>query len=198
MKKSAVTVFILLLGAAYMVTCSGCSGAGKYKKYSSTDPELNLTMDHIPGWEPSETRGAHNSYADVYFGEPWDKVGAKTRRASIEVISFQGPKTGTPDISAVAEGITAGNLKFNDGKLLGKEKIKLPAGEAMDLSFSFKAPDRLYSTASKLVPVKERVVILNNGGKLYTVKYQNREEAFDKYSKDFDHIVRSIRFKVKR
>lgn len=181
-----------------MVTCSGCSGAGKYKKYSSTDPELNLTMYYIPGWEFSETRGAHNSYVDVYFGEPWDKVRAKTRRASIEVVSFQVPKTGTPDISALAEGIAAGKLRLNDGKLLGKAKIKLPAGEAMDLSFSFKAPDRLYNTSSKLLTVKERVVILKNGDSLYTVKYQNREEAFDKYSKDFNNIVRSIRFKVKR
>ena len=201
MNKRMMGIFVfLLLGVPYMVTCNGCSGMGKYKKYSSADPELNITMDCISGWQGSETRGAHNSYADVYFGEPWDKVGAKTRRAFIEVTSIQASKTGpgTPDISAIAEGVATGKLKFKDGKLLGKAKIKLPAGEAMDLTFSFRAMDKLYSIDAKLIPVKERAVILKNGDRFYTVKYQNREEVFDKYSRDFDHIVKSLRFKEKR
>ncbi|MDD4879340.1 MAG: hypothetical protein PHR22_02655 [Candidatus Omnitrophica bacterium] len=197
MNKRAVSIFVfLLLGVAYMVTCSGCSGAGKYKKYSSKDPELNITMDYIPGWESSETRGAHNSYADVFFGEPWDKVGAKTRRAAIEVTSVQASRAG--EIQAFAEGIIAGKLKLNEGKLLDKAEIKLPAGKAMDLTFSSKGLDKLYSASAKLIPVKERVVILKNGGRVYTVRYENREEAFEKYSKDFSHIVKSIRFKEKR
>jgi hypothetical protein len=86
-------------------------------------------------------------------------------------------------------------LKFKDGKSLGKTKVRLPAGEAMDISFSFKAMDKLYSIDAKLTPVVERMIILKNGDRFYTVRYQSREEVFDKYGKDFSHMIRSLRFK---
>lgn len=183
-----------------MVTCNGCSGKGKYEKYSSADPELNIKMDYLAGWQFSETRGANNSYADVFFGEPRDKTNEKTRRAVMEVTSFQSSKTeaGVQTISTVADSLIDNKLKSKDGKLLGKARIRLPAGEAVDISFSFKAMDKLYSIDAKSIPVKERVLILKNDDRFYTVRYQNRGEVFDKYSKDFDHIIKSLRFKQKR
>jgi hypothetical protein len=201
MNRTVVRILVfLLLGATYMVTCNGCSGAGRYKKYSSADPRLNITMDYISGWEGKETRGANNSYFDVYFGEPWDKAGTKTRRAFMEVTSFQGqkPASGIPTISTVADGLMDSELKFKDCKLLSKAKVRLPAGEAMDLAFSFKSPDKLYSVKAKLMSAKERIVVLKNGDWFYAVRYQNWEEVFDKYDKEFTHMVRSIRFKEKK
>jgi hypothetical protein len=82
--------------------------------------------------------------------------------------------------------------------LLSKAKVRLPAGEAMDLAFSFKSPDKLYSVKAKLMSAKERIVVLKNGDWFYAVRYQNWEEVFDKYDKEFTHMVRSIRFKEKK
>lgn len=197
MNKTAIRVFILLLGAAYMVTCNGCSGAGKYKKYSSADPELNITMDYISGWLYRETRGSNNSYADVFFGEPRNKWEEKVFKAFISVTSVEIPRGGAPSatLETLANGLSDNKLKYKDGKLLNRARIKIPAGEAIELSFSYKALNKIYSIDSKLIPVGEKVVILINGGRFYTIRYENKEDDFNRFDKDFDHIVKSIRFK---
>jgi len=183
-----------------MVTCNGCSGIEKYKKYSSVDPELNMTMDYLSGWQFSETRGSNDSYANVFFGESRKKGEEKGRIAFISITSVESSKIGVipPTIEAVADDLSGKMLKFKDGKLLKKAKIKIPAGEAIELRLSFKAPEKIYSINSKLIPVNERVVILKNGDRFYTVKYENKEEDFGRFDKDFDHMVKSIRFKEKR
>lgn len=201
MNKMAVKVSVfLLLGVGYMVTCNGCSGTEKYKKYSSADPELNMTMDYISGWQFSETRGSNDSYANVFFGEPRKKGEEKTRRAFISVTSVESSKIGIapPTIDAVADDLSGKSLKFKDGKVLKRAKIKIPAGEAIELKFSFEALDKIYSVDSKLIPVNEKVVVLKNADRFYTVRYENKEESFDRFDKDFNHIVKSIRFKEKR
>lgn len=198
MNKTAISVSIfLLLGVAYMVTCNGCSGAVKYKKYSSTDPELNITMDYISGWHYRETRGSNNSYADVFFGEPRNKGEEKVFKAFIAVTSVGAPKTAAPSaaLEALADGLSDGKLKFKDGKLLNRRRIKIPAGEAIELSFSYKALNKIYSVDSKLIPFEEKVIILIKGGRSYTIRYENKEDDFSRFDKDFDHIVKSIRFK---
>lgn len=197
MNKTAMSVSIfLLLGAAYMVTCNGCSDAGKYKKYSSADPELNITMDYISGWQYRETRGSNNSYADVFFGEPRNKGEEKVLKAFISVTSVDTPRGGT--LETIADGLSDNKLKYKDGKLLNRARIKIPAGEAIELSFSYKALNKIYSIDSKLIPVEEKVVILINGGRSYTIRYENKEDDFNRFDKDFGHIVKSMRFKQKR
>jgi len=201
MNKMTVKVAIfLILGAVYMFTCNGCSGTARYSKYSSIDPELNIAMDYLSGWQPSETRGANNSYAEVFFGEPRDKEEKGTRKAFIVVNSVESSKMGiaADTIEAAANDLSGKMLKFKDGKSLGRARIKIPSGEAIKLDFSYKAPDKLYAVGAKLVPVMERVVILKNGGRFYTVRYENKEEDFSKFEKDFDHMVKSVRFKEKR
>ncbi len=194
MNKMSVRISIfLLLGAIYMITLNGCSGAGRFKKYSSEAPDLNITMDYISGWEGRETRGTNGSYADVYFGEPRDKAGTKAYRAFMQITSF--PVMNAQTVEVFEDSLVANKLKFKDGKLLGRTKVKIPAGEAADLGFSFKIPDRLYSVKSKFIPMRERIIVFEGGGRFYTVKYQNAEEDFDRYSKDFDHIIRSLRVK---
>lgn len=197
MNKAAMSVSIfLLLGVAYMVTCNGCSGAGKYKKYSSTDPELNITMDYISGWQYRETRGSNNSYADVFFGEPRNKWEKKVLKAFMSVTSVETPRGGT--LETLADGLSDNKLKYEGGKLLNRARIKIPAGEAIKLNFSYKALNKIYSIDSKLIPVEEKVVILINGGRFYTIRYENKEDDFNRFDKDFDHIIKSIRFKQKK
>ncbi len=201
MNRTAAGIsFLLLLGVAYMVTCNGCSGSAKYDKYSSTDPELNMTMDYIPGWQYRETRGSNNSYADVFFGEPRNKGEEKGRKAFISATSVKIPDAAMPAdmLDRSAESFAESRLKYKEGKLLGRAKLKIPAGEAVELSFSYKALDKLYNSNAKLAPVEEKVVMLINGGRFYTVRYENKEDDFKRFDKDFDHIVKSIRFKEKR
>jgi hypothetical protein len=197
MNKMAMNVSIfLLLGVAYMVTCNGCSGAGKYKKYSSADPELNITMDYISGWQYRETRGSNNSYADVFFGEPRNKGEEGIRKAFISVTSVNTPRGGK--LETLADDFSNSRLKYKDGKLLKRARIKIPSGEAIELSFSYRALNKIYSIDSKLTPVEEKVVILINGGRSYTIRYENKEDDFNRFDKDFNRIIKSIRFKQKR
>jgi hypothetical protein len=74
-----------------MVNLFGCSGE-KFAKYSSKDPQINISMDYIEGWKYDESRGSYNSYTQVIF-YPFKK-GAKSLKALIDLTIRDGSKMG--------------------------------------------------------------------------------------------------------
>lgn len=182
----------LLLGVISMLNLFGCFSNLKYEKYSSKDPELNITMDYISGWLFSEHRGSYGSYAQVIFYEPESKD--KTLKAGI-VVTANKIEPAFPTIKEFSDDLITKRLKFKDAAVLLKSKIELIGTEAINIELSYKTLDKLYGKDAKLVPVKEKIVVFKRNDKFYVVRYENTEEEFTKFYNAFNRIIKTLRFK---
>jgi hypothetical protein len=192
-RAKKICVFILI-GVIYMVNIYGCTGSSEYARYSSKDQELNLTADYIRGWLSREHRGPNNSYASVLFYEDKKDKGFKAH-ISITAKSSSTAEVSPSTLDAYTDDLIAKRLKFKDAKVLSKSKIRLLGTLASSIELSYKALDKLYTVDAKLIPVKERVVILKKADKFYVLLYQNKEEEFKKFSKAFSHIIKTLKLK---
>jgi hypothetical protein len=187
----------IIIGVINMFNIFGCSTSPnlKYERYSSVDPEINISMDYISDWLYSEHRGSHSSYSQVLFYEK--AAGDKPFKAGISVTVKNLSNLGVSpaSIEAVAEDIYSKRMKFKDGKSLAKSSVKLTGEKAINLEFSYKTLDKLYDVNAKLLPIKERVIIFQKGSKFYIIRYENTAEDFSKFTKAFNHILKSIKFK---
>lgn len=187
--------FILAIGVIFMSNILGCNNRFKYLQYASKDPLLNISLDYISGWSYREHRGDAKNYdAGVIFIE--DKKG-RVLKAFISAYVQQSSNTGLtpPTLEAMADDVVTKRLKLEGTKVLRKSKIKLLGEEAREILFASKALDKIYSVDAKFIPIKERLVIAKKADKFYVIRYQNREEEFDRYDKAFTHIMHSLRLK---
>jgi N-glycosylase/DNA lyase len=184
----------LLIGVICMLNSYGCTGNFKYAQYSSKDPELNIVIDHIPNWLYREHRDVQNGYASVLF---FENRKDKNYKARITVTIRNDSKTGVQPVTieAITDDLVTKRLKFKDAKLLSRSKTMFLGLEARDIILSYKAMDKIYSTDAQLIPVKERIVIFKRGDKSCLLRYENTEQEFDKFSKAFNHIAKSLKFK---
>jgi hypothetical protein len=182
-----------MIGVISMLSFSGCSDTLKYEKYSSKDPEINITMDYISGWLYRETRGAKGSYAQVIFLEPQRQ--GKDFKAAIAVIAESSPKVDKSGLSSFVDNLLLKRSKLKDMKLLSKDNSLLCAAEAISVELSYQTLDKLYSVDAKLIPVKEKIIILGKDGKFYTLRYINTDVEYAKFNKAFGHVVKTIQFK---
>jgi hypothetical protein len=86
-------------------------------------------------------------------------------------------------------------MLFNSTRILSKTRDNICGEEAVDITFSYRALADFENIKAKLVPMTERVVMFRRGEKFYTLRYADLSESFDKYSKAFNHIIKSVRFK---
>ena len=196
MKLMLKKVFVyLLIGVIYMFSYYGCSSGLKYERYSSKDSKINITLDYVSGWLYSEHRGSQGSYAQVLFYEPTRKN--KDFKAGMVVTVKDSSKIEVNPLSveAVADDLLAKRLKLKDAKVLLKSKIRFFKTDAINVELSYKTLDKLYSVNAELIPVRERIVIFKRGDKFYFLRYENTDDEFDKFSKAFNHIIKTLRFK---
>jgi hypothetical protein len=64
MGRLVITVLI-----AGMMSAAGCSQNLKFEKYSSNDPDVGVTLEHLFGWKVSEQRGSFGSFSQIVFSE---------------------------------------------------------------------------------------------------------------------------------
>ena len=193
--KPTLLKTILLIGVVSMFCFCGCQPIIQYEKYSSKDPQLNITMDYISDWRYVESRGSYNSYTQVQFIEP--AKSDKKLLASITVTTKTTSQAGlaSPTIEAMADDIKTKKLKLKDAQLLARGKINLLNTEGICMDFSYKQLDNLRTIDAKLIPSKERTIILKQGDKFYIIRYVNTEEEFNKYSAAFKHVIKSLQSK---
>jgi len=194
MKYSAK--IILAIGVISMVNAYGCSKAVKYERYSSKDAQIGMAMDYISGWAFSESRGAGNSYAQVIFYEPQRKD--KNFKAGIVVTAQESSKIKLDPLSveSFADELLSRREKLKDMKLLARTTGTALGEEAVVVILSYQTMDKLYSVDAKLIPVKERIVVLKKNNKFYTIRYQNTEKEFEEFNKAFSHILGTAEFKA--
>lgn len=184
----------LLIGVICMLNSYGCTGGFKYAQYSSKEPELNIVIDYIPDWLYREHRGAQSSYVSVLF---FENRKDKNFKAKIVITVRDSSKIEIKPVTieAMTDDLVTKRLKFKDAKLFLRLKTMFLGLETSDILLSYKAMDKLYSTDAKLISVKERIVIFKRGEKFYLLRYENTEQEFDKFSKAFSHIIKTLRFK---
>lgn len=184
-----IILVILLLGVMFMVNRYGRFVGLKFEKYSSRDPELNITMDYILGWNYTEHRGSYGSYVQVMFIEPEAEKGSF--KANIVVTVKKSSNLST--VKSMAEDLLAKRLKLKEAKVLSNSKSRILNTEARDIQLAYKALDKLYSTDAKLIPIRERILVLKKGDKSYTLRYTNIEEEFKKFERAFYHCAKTLR-----
>jgi len=177
-----------------MVNLFGCSGV-KFEKYSSKDPLINISMDYIKGWQYSETRGSYGSYAQVMFFQ--FKKGEKGSRVIMEVTVKDSSKIQLAPLTLqkVVDDLLAKRMMFKDAKVLSKSNMSLLNTDAIMIELSYLTLENLLSVNSKLIPVKEKVIIFKKNNNFYFLRYENSAEEFDKYSSAFMHMVKTIKIK---
>lgn len=185
----------IIIGAIAMFNLFGCSSNVKYEKYSSKDPEINISMDYISGWLYSEHRGSNNSYAQVLFYEKGDEKKVFKAGISVNVRDESRIEIKPAAIEAVADDLKLKRMKFKDSALVSRGNLKVSGENAIVMDFSYKTLDKLYDVTAKLIPVKEKVVIFKRGNKFYTVRYENTAEDFKRFEKAFTRVLNSMTFK---
>jgi len=183
----------IIIGAIFMFNLFGCSSDVKYEKYSSKDPEINISMDYISGWLYSEHRGSYNSYAQVLFYEKGDEKKAFKAAIAVNVKDASKLKDPPVTIEVMADDLKSKRMKFKDCSLVSEASSKILGEDAIVMDFSYKTLDKLYDATAKLIPVNEKVVMFTKGDKLYTIRYENTAEDFKKFEKSFKHILTSLK-----
>jgi len=65
----------------------------------------------------------------------------------------------------------------------------------LNITLSYRTLDKIYAVDAKLIPVKERLVILIKNDKFYLLRYRNTEDGFARFNKAFNHIIKTLKFK---
>lgn len=191
MKK--ILRIIFMIGVIYMSSFYGCSGVFKYEKYSSKDPEIAIAMDYVSGWLYSESRGSGGSYAQVIFYEPVRKD--KNLKAGMIVNVQQSSKANAVGVESFADTLLSKRQKLNSMKLLSRSSDKLFGLYAVIIELSYKTLDKLNAADAKLIPVKEKIIILERNNRFYTFTYINTEAEYAKFLDAFGHGLKTLKFK---
>lgn len=179
-----------LTGMTAMCLISGCAGIA-FEKYVSKDPLLHVAMDKISGWSATESRGSNSSFAQVTF-----LSGSAGDRAIIALVSRPRAKAGAADAQGVVEDFVARRMKFADAKLISRSKGSMAGLSAEIVEVSYSMPASLKDPSAGLVLQREKAVIAEGKDSCYFLRYQNASNDFDRYSRAFDHIVKTVVFKV--
>lgn len=183
---------LLIIG---MVSMVGCSQSFKFERYSSKDPDLDITLDYISGWKITEQKGSFGSFSQVVFSEP-----TREDKTLLAIIVLTVKKESKVNFSPkTIEGAYADLINkrksFKDAKVLSESKIKLVRIEAIESELSYRAIDLPESLKAKLVPIRERVIIFKKNDKFYSLRYENFANDFGRFNEAFSNIVRTLRFK---
>jgi hypothetical protein len=190
MKKIIVCLGMFFV---FMSGLSGCAPGIKYARYTSKDLTLNLKMDYIAGWFYSEQRGAKNAYVQVLFYEREQKD--RPRRALIAVTARPASGFDSQPVTAlsVLYDIINKRSKFKDAAIISKgERSNLLGVEARTAEITYKTLDKLHTAGAKLIPVKEKIVVLRKGDTVYTIRYENAVQDFVSFEKAFTRILKTI------
>jgi len=188
-------VIILAIGAIVMISFSGCSPDFKYGRYLPKDSRLDFTMEYLSGWLAFEQFGSHNSFAQVVFVYPKGKD--KAFKASMVATLKDESKVqiNTATIEAFADDLIAKRLNLKDSRLIYRKDATVAGEDAVEIEMAYKALDNIDRVNAKLIPVKERIVILKRAGKFYIFRYENKAKEFEGLNKAFNHIITSLNFK---
>ena len=186
--------FCLTIGVIIMLNLSGCSGF-EFKKYISKDNRINLSLDYIKDWQYSETRGSYGSYAQVMFF-PFKK-GQKSSRAIMTVTVKDGLKMqpASPTLDTLIADLLTKRMQSKDAKVLSKTKMRILGTDAVAIELSYLTLENLLDVSSKLISVKEKVIILKSGNSYYFLRFSDSSEEFDKYNSAFTHMIESMSLK---
>jgi len=185
----------LLLGVMCMINTYGCADSFKYERYSGQNPELNFSLEYISGWLHSEQTGSKNSFFQVVFYQPAGKDQLSMASMVVTVEKSQNLEINPLTLDAKVEDILNKRLKFKEIQILSKDKKDTLGLPARDIKLSYQTLGEPYSINAKPLPVIERIIILKRKDKFYTLRYENKVEEFDKFSKAFDRLVNSLKFK---
>lgn len=190
-----IIMVVLIMGVMTMVNSKGFSESIKYENYSTKDSELNFTVDKIFGWLVSEQRGSSDNYSQIIFFEPIN-AGSFVKGA-IDITAQENSKTGysNPVLEVIADDILRKRLKMKDAVMLERAKGVLNGLESWTMEVSYKSLEKPNSVKPNLITIKEKIIVFAKGNKFYTLRYQNKIEAFNKYSKAFDYIISTLKFK---
>ena len=194
MIKKYKLFFGLTIGVIIMFNLLGCFVGEKYQKYSSIDPAINIVTDYPLAWKFSETKGSYNSYSQVVFF-PVGKENSGRTVMAITVRDSSKIEISPLTLAAFAEDILAKRKQYKDFIVLSKKKISLLGREAISMELSYKSLENLLKRDAKVVPFLEKIVVFKKGNAYYTLRYEDPSENFPKFSRAFEHLVKSLRFK---
>ena len=172
---------------------SGCAPGIKYARYISKDPAFNLKMDYIAGWLYSEQHGGREAYAQVLFYEREKKDNLRRALIAVTVKPASGFDSQPVSALSVLYDILDKRSKFQDAAVISKgERSNLLGVEARTAEITYKTLDKLNVAGVKLIPVKEKIVVLRRGDIVYIVRYENAARDFLSFEKAFNRILKTI------
>jgi hypothetical protein len=190
--------FILFLvgGTILMVILFFGFGRQRFEKYSSRDPELNVTMDYFRDWNFYEDRGAYDSYAQAIFLEPVRKE--KPLRASVVLNIIKESKANFQPLTLT--GFFDNQIKKwssrKEVKFLSREKSKIADLPAYSIELTYYELANPEVLPANFVLMRERVFLWQKDRQFYTLRYVNIAKEFGKLENGFIHCVDSVRFKT--
>jgi len=105
-----------------------------------------------------------------------------------------GAATGGSEAGIEAD-LLAKRMQFKDSRILSKSKMKVMDSDAAVIELSYLTLENLLKANSKLVTVKEKIIILSKGNKFYFLRYENSAKEFNKYKSAFMRIAQSMKIK---
>jgi len=176
-----------------MTNQEGVCNNSNYEQYSSKDTELNITMNYISDWRYSEHRGSYGSYAQVQFYKVTQDAIAPSFVVTVERSSKV--KFTPLTIEGLADDLVKKRMLIKDSTLVSKNETELLGLPALDLTLTYKKPDKLNSVNPKLLPFQERIFIVQKDDKFYTLRYINLQQEFGIFEEAFLQSVSTFNIK---
>jgi len=176
-----------------MANQEGMCNNSKYEQYSSKDIELNIAMDYIADWRYSEHRGSYGSYAQVQF---YKVVKDKIAPSFIVTVERSSKVKFTPlTIEGLADDLVKKRILIKDSTLVSQNETELLGLPALDLTLTYKKPDKMDSINPTLLPFQERIFIVQKDDKFYTIRYVNPLLAYEEFEQAFLHCIGTLLIK---
>lgn len=164
----------------------GCAARLDTQRFESR--ELGLSLEYPVGWQARPQRGSGYTQMIFFAAHPG------TTLAQGMIVVTQEEQPGADSMTRSRE-LSNRRLKLPDGKVLSRCRIKVAGQPAAQVVCSYKTLAQPGERkASQLVRMREQIVVVQNQGKCYIIRYQNSAESYAALHPFFAHLVGSLRF----
>ncbi len=193
MKKKLIVN--LILSVMIGVSMTACAKNSPYAAYTANQAGLDFKWEYPAGWEVQVFGEQRLGFSGVIFVEKQQPdldyqavFGVVSKKAQAYNL---GP---APTLEAVADDAANRRLKFEGARILKRDTIRVDGQTAATIDVVYKALNRIYSSNSKKITLREKIVIVPHAGTFYALRYTNQESEFPRWEKFFQHALKAFRF----
>lgn len=189
-----LAVFGMMGGVALLLVGGAVEGQpttmDAFATFSSTTPQLPVQFEYPAGWQPEESSGSHERYAQVQVYAP---ESFEPRLRTYLVVRCVPPRAEGGRYAGLAEMVEAYRATMQSGLRVDEERqVQVMGRPATQLEVSgiFQLPWE--TPGEHAVPVKSQRVFFEQDGHFYELAWMGTPEVADQVSAAFARLLQTL------